>query len=103
MEYEHACKNPECNHQWIDEYSMKDDPPTECPACHQQTAKRLISGGSGKGIVELSGNDLVAKVKSDAVQMQREAATNEKQYANLLGEARYHDMQSRLDRAKRRG
>jgi len=76
-----------------------------CPQCQeqgkQQEIKRLISLG-GKGVVELSGNDLIAKVKADAKQLQRDASKNENLYSNLLGETRYNDIQSKIDRKKRR-
>ncbi len=43
MTYEYACSN--CGHQWEAKQSIKDDPLTECPSCHEQTAKRQISRG----------------------------------------------------------
>ena len=98
-EYEHMCTNTECNHEWVDEYSIKMDPPKICPKCGQETAKRLISL-TGRGVVELSGQDFVNKAKEDSLQIQREAATNEYKYSNLLGETAYNDLQSRYDKNK---
>jgi len=43
--YEYACSS--CHHEWEFEQSIKDDPIKECPACHQGTAKRQISRGTG--------------------------------------------------------
>jgi putative FmdB family regulatory protein len=43
--YEYGCSS--CNHEWEFEQSIKDAPITECPACHQQAAKRQISRGTG--------------------------------------------------------
>lgn len=43
--YEYACSS--CQHAWELEQSIKADPVTECPSCHQQTAKRQISRGTG--------------------------------------------------------
>jgi putative FmdB family regulatory protein len=43
--YEYACLS--CKHEWEFEQSIKDNAITECPACHQQTAKRQISRGTG--------------------------------------------------------
>jgi putative FmdB family regulatory protein len=100
-EYDHACQNEECKHEWSDTYSIKQDPPKDCPKCGQATAKRLISGGSGRGIVELYGDDLVKKVKADAQQLKRDAAKDERTYANLLGETKYQDLQTRMDRQRR--
>jgi putative FmdB family regulatory protein len=98
--YCHQCENPECNHEWEDDYSIKVDPPKECPLCHQQTAKRVISLG-GKGVVELTGQDLVNKTKEDIQKLKAEMKTNTKLYANMLGEEKYHNLQTRLDRQKR--
>ena len=43
--YEYACSS--CNTEWEFEQSIKDAPLTECPSCHQQTARRQISRGTG--------------------------------------------------------
>ena len=87
--YEHQCLNEECNYEWEDFYSIKDDPPTTCPKCGQETAKRLISGGSGRGIVELTGHELEAKLLSDAQKIKHEAKTNENVLANIIGPEKY--------------
>lgn len=99
--YEHRCNNKECNNEWEDVYSIAKDPPKTCPKCNQETAERVISLG-GKGVVELVGQELVDKLKSDAQVLKRNAAKNEKVYANLLGETKYQDLQTRMDKQKRR-
>jgi putative FmdB family regulatory protein len=43
--YEYACSS--CHHEWETEQSIKDNALTECPTCHQQTARRQISRGGG--------------------------------------------------------
>ncbi len=96
--YEHMCQS--CSHEWEDEYSIKVDPPKFCPKCSAESVKRLISLG-GKGVVELNGHELVEKLKGDAQQIKRDASKSDKMYANLLGESRYNDLQTRLDRRKR--
>lgn len=40
--YDYECRS--CRHKFELEQSMKDDPITECPACHEDTARRVISG-----------------------------------------------------------
>lgn len=45
MTYEYACEA--CGHQWEAEQSIKDAPLKTCVTCGKQTAKRLISGGTG--------------------------------------------------------
>jgi putative FmdB family regulatory protein len=91
--YEHVCL--ECNHEWEDDYSIKADPPTVCPSCKfEGKVKRLISGGSGKGKVELTGHEYKEKVMSDATALKREAYRNENVMANLVGESKYHRARS---------
>ena len=99
--YEHVCHNSECNHEWEDVYSITKDPPKICPKCNQETAERVISLG-GKGVVELTGQDLVDKIKSDAQQLKKDASKSEKVYSNLLGEDRYQNLQNKMDRRKNR-
>lgn len=98
--YEHRCDNPECKHEWEADYSIKTDPPKECPKCKQETVTRLISLG-GKGVVELTGQELVDKVKADAQTLKKDAASKEKVYANLLGEDKYQALQTKMDQQKR--
>jgi putative FmdB family regulatory protein len=43
--YEYACST--CKHEWELEQSIKENAATECPSCHEQTAKRQISRGGG--------------------------------------------------------
>ena len=98
--YDHVCVNSSCNFEWEDSYSIKADPPKLCPKCNQETAKRQISS-TGKGIVELYGQDLVDKVKEDTVKMKKDIYSNEKAYANILGPDKYQQLQTKLDRQKR--
>lgn len=98
-DYDHICTNTECNHEWEDSYSIKTEPPTHCPKCNNPTAKRVISL-CGKGVVELFGQDLVDKVKADAKNIERNAYKSEKTYANLIGESRYQNLQTKMDRNK---
>ena len=98
--YEHRCDNQECKHEWEADYSIKQDPPKECPKCKGNQVTRLISLG-GKGVVELTGQELVDKVKSDAQQLKKDAAAKEKVYANLLGEDKYQSLQTQMDKNRR--
>ena len=104
--YEHVCENEECKHEWEDTYSLKVDPPKICPKCGKETAKRLISLG-GKGVVELTGDELIAKLKADGKQLTKEASKNANLYDNLLGKdkqgnSRYHNIQTQMDRRKKK-
>lgn len=42
--YEYICQV--CKHEWEAEQSMRDAPLTQCPSCHEASAKRLISRAS---------------------------------------------------------
>ena len=86
--YEHICNH--CQHEWEDVYGMMEDPPTICPECKEQgKVQRLISGGSGRGIVQLTGHDLRAHVHAEAQSWKKEAMKDEKLLANLVGEDKY--------------
>jgi len=93
--YEHVCES--CNNEWEESYSIKADPPKVCPACGKETVKRVISLG-GKGVVELYGRDLKDKVMADTKALKKELHSNEYAYANAIGESRYQDLQTKMDR-----
>ena len=97
-DYEHRCDT--CKHEWEETYSIKLDPPKACPTCKAETVTRLISLG-GKGIVELTGQELVDKCKAYAQVLKKDMAAKEKVYANLLGEDKYQSLQNRIDKQKR--
>ena len=76
-----------------------------CPQCKElgkdQEIKRLISL-PGKGVVELSGQELVNKLKQDSKNIQKEASKSDKAYSNLIGESHYQSLQTRIDKNKNR-
>jgi hypothetical protein len=79
---------------------------TECPHCRKDKdistkVTRLISGGSGRGIVELTGRDLIDKTKADAAVFKREVHQKESLYANVLGESKYQSLQQQMDKNRR--
>lgn len=45
MTYEYVCTA--CQHAWEEEQRISAAPLTTCPQCHQETAKRQVSGGAG--------------------------------------------------------
>lgn len=45
MTYEYTCLA--CQHEWEAEQSISAKALTECPQCHQASAKRMISRGAG--------------------------------------------------------
>lgn len=98
--YEHVCENPECGYEWEDMYSIKQDPPKICPKCNQETAKRVISL-TGRGVVELTGEELKAKAKADAKQFKKDVHATEKAYSNFLGEDKYQALQKQIDNSKK--
>ena len=99
--YPHICN--ECNYEWELFYSIKENPPDTCPNCGTQgKVERLIAGGSGRGIVEITGNELKEKTKQDAANILQEASRNEKFLANIVGEDKYHANELFKDRVRRR-
>lgn len=77
-----------------------------CPKCqeagNQVEVKRLIASGGSKGVVELTGHELMAKTKEDIRQLKSDMSKSDKVYANMLGEQKYHEMQTQMDRRKGR-
>jgi putative FmdB family regulatory protein len=101
--YEFIHRIETCNHEWEEIRSITADDPTHCPKCHAEgNIIHLVSGGSGRGVVELTGQELVDKCRADAQKLKKEAARNEKVYANLLGESKYQSLQTKMDQQRRR-
>lgn len=98
--YEHKCQDDTCNHEWEDFYSITAEPPTTCPKCGKETAKRLLSL-SASGRVTLYGDDLVAQVKADTQKLKKDIYSSEKLYSNVLGESKYQDLQTGIDKNKK--
>jgi putative FmdB family regulatory protein len=96
----------ECSvHGEFEEYHSMSKILQYCPKCEEaklqpQKLKQLINCLS-IGTVELTGQDLVDKCKSDAQLIKKDAAAKEKVYANLLGEDKYQALQVRMDNQKR--
>lgn len=49
MTYEYICTD--CNHEWEEDQKITDEALTKCPKCGKETAKRLVSGGTGFQLV----------------------------------------------------
>lgn len=92
--YEHICNDDTCQHEWEDFYSMTASPPDTCPKCQGKNVSRIVSGGSGRGIVEMSPSEFKATLGSQVGAMKRRAAKDENYRANLIGEKRYSDLTS---------
>jgi hypothetical protein len=93
-----------CKYEWEEFLSMSAPNPTHCTKCGVEgNIIKLISGGSGRGIVELQGQELLDKCKADAKQLKKDAAKNENVYANLLGDDHYQALQTRIDNQKKDG
>lgn len=103
--YEYKHKVEICNHEWEEWKSITKCMPTsedKCPKCGQAGDIELqVSGGSGKGVVELTGRDYINKVKADAKDFKREVYSNENTYANVLGNDKYQQLQTQMDKRKR--
>jgi putative FmdB family regulatory protein len=98
--YLHFCKN--CNQEFEDFYSIKADPPTKCLLCEAEgQVTRLISGGSGRGKVELTGRELIESMREEGRKERNEIYKSETKYANIIGESKYQSIQQSLDKRRR--
>ena len=98
--YDLQCEK--CEHEWEDFFSITAPIPQECPKCKEcGNVKRLISGGSGRGIVELSGHELRAQIKESSAKFNKEVHSSERLYSNILGETKYENLQRSIDKNKR--
>lgn len=79
-----------CSKEFEDFYSIRQDPPTLCPFCQTEgQVQRLVSGGSGKGIVEITGHELKAKMRAEGQELKRAALKDESLLSNLIGHDKY--------------
>ena len=89
--YEHKCFADNCGYEWDQVYGMTVDPPTLCPECGTDgEVKRLISGGSGKGIMRRSAGEIRSGMASETRALKERAKSDENFRANLVGEENYH-------------
>ncbi|HLG27098.1 MAG TPA: zinc ribbon domain-containing protein [Paenisporosarcina sp.] len=96
--YEHLCEK--CNNEFEDIYGMTEPIPTKCPLCGcDGRVKRLVSGGSGRGIVNLTGHELQAKLRQEGRDLKRAALKDEKVLANLVGEDKFQKNTVKLEKA----
>jgi len=91
--YEYICHHKECIAEFEEFHSIVTKL-TECPHClaagrGSQPIDRLISGGSGRGIMDQT----IAEIKSgmaDSVRKINQRAAREENFAaNLIGESKY--------------
>lgn len=98
----------ECSvHGEFEEYHSMSQMLKLCPKCEKeslepQPLKQLINCMS-KGTVELYGQDLADKLKGDTQKLKEEMRKSDKVYANMLGDDKYHALQTRLDNQKKDG
>ena len=91
----------DCKHVFEDFTNFYNPPRMDCPKCGGKKLEKLITFTKARGTVELTGHELRAKVLEDAQKLKKEVHSNEKAYANVLGEAKYQQLQQRLDKGKR--
>lgn len=89
------------NEEFETEHSIK-VVANECEVCKNKglenhIPKRLIYG-STLGKMEYTGNELVEKTKEETAKFKKEVYSNPKQYANIIGEEKYHQIQTKMDR-----
>jgi putative FmdB family regulatory protein len=96
--YEYLCSNPDCIGEFEEFHSITTKL-EECPHCKTagrgvQVVQRLISGGSGKGIMEQSFSEMKAALPGQIAKIKQRAARDENYLANLVGETKYNRNQS---------
>jgi hypothetical protein len=106
-EYQCSASLEDGGHGEFEEYhSIREDAKlTECPYCRKEKdistpVQRNISGGSGRGIVQLEGDEYKASVMKDASRIKRDVYSNENSYANVLGNDKYQALQQRMDKQR---
>jgi len=98
-EYLYLCEVS--NEEFETEHSIKIEL-EECLVCKKKELpthkpKRLIAGKT-LGVVDYTGHELMQKTKEDAAKLKKEVYGSEKGYSSVIGEQRYHDIQTRMDR-----
>jgi putative FmdB family regulatory protein len=77
MTYEYVCTA--CQHAWEAEQRISEAPLTSCPSCHQEAAKRQVSGGAG---FILKGSGWYADLYSSAKPAKKEDGSGETKKAD---------------------
>src|ERR1019366_5798297 len=102
--YEYAHKIESCGNEWAEWKSITKCFPTpedKCPKCGATGNIELqVSGGSGRGRVELGEQEYRAKIKQDAKDYKREVYQSEEKYANIIGPEKYNHIQTQMDKNK---
>jgi len=98
--YLYAC----CEHGEFEEMHSITIVLEHCPKCKEEgketPVKRLIASAT-PGTMELTGQELSDKVKSDIKQLKKDMHKSEALYANMLGNDKYEKMQQKIDYRKR--
>jgi hypothetical protein len=92
--YLYECKHTDCVGEFEEFHSIVTKL-EECPHCATagrgiQPINRLISGGSGRGIVEQTIAEIKAGMADSVAAIHRRAARDENFAANIIGESKYN-------------
>ena len=84
----------------FEEYHSINTKLTECPHCQSagrgaQPVQRLISGGSGRGIMHQTAAEFEAGLSSEVAKIKRRASTDQNFLANLVGEDKFNKQNPR--------
>jgi putative FmdB family regulatory protein len=94
--YLHKCYD--CDFEWTEVYSMKENPPEKCPSCEKVGfVKRLISGIPAVKMI-MSGAELKDHIKQEQKKIAQQLKTDENLKANLAGEEKYNNFVSESQR-----
>jgi putative FmdB family regulatory protein len=94
--YEYKCHHQECVGEFEEFHSIVVKL-EECPHCltagrGSQPIDRLISGGSGRGIMDQTVAEIKAGMKESVRKIHQRAARDENFAANIIGESKYNKL-----------
>lgn len=71
----------------FEELVNRDEPNPPCIECGSETSK--MPSLVAKGVVELSPSEISSKIAQERKSLNRELLSDEKKYANVMGESKY--------------
>lgn len=102
--YEYECHNKDCVGEFEELHSSRDDAKLKyCPICakegrgEQNPVDRLISGGSGKGIMNLTNKEFAATLGTERAKAHATARKSEAFAENFIG-SKYRGTMDKLNK-----
>ena len=103
--YLYKCENPNCVGEFEEFHSIRDDAKLKfCPICEKEgrgaenPVERLVCGGSGRGIVELTTAEFKASLPAEQQKILNRGGRDLDFADNLLGGNKINSMMKKLGR-----